>query len=105
MPASSTSVKDEILKWWTAERRFTMESEIATMMYIAEFTNIPVPMIFEYRTSINGNPIRLPDILMQCIRGNMLFDLGGPDMLTGEQKSRVWKTIASIQVCGKCLYK
>ncbi|KAF4627968.1 hypothetical protein G7Y89_g10190 [Cudoniella acicularis] len=97
LPASSTCDQNEILKWWTAERRFTMESEIATMKFIAEFTDIPVPTIFGHRTSIDGNPVKLPYMLMQCIRGNMLFDLGGPSILTGEQKSRIRKSIALIQ--------
>jgi hypothetical protein len=100
LPTSSTSDQNEILKWWTAERRFTMESEIATMKFIAKSTGIPVPTIFGYRTSIDGNPVKLPYMLMQCIRGNMLFDLGGPGILTSEQKSRIRKSIASIQVCG-----
>ncbi len=100
LPACSTLDQGEILKWWTAERRFTMESEIATMKYIEKFTDIPVPTIFGHSTSIDGNPVKLPYMLMQCIRGNMLFDLGGPGILTGEQKSRIRKSIASIQVCG-----
>jgi hypothetical protein len=100
IPASMTSNQNEILRWWTAERRFTMESEIATMKYIAKFTDIPVPTIFGYRTSIDGNPVKLPYMLMQCIRGNMLYDLGGFSILTSEQKSRIRKSIASIQVCG-----
>ncbi|KAH9216041.1 hypothetical protein DL95DRAFT_522932 [Leptodontidium sp. 2 PMI_412] len=82
--ASLTSDQSEIMKWWTAERQFTMESEIATMKYYAECTDIPVPTIFGYRTSIDGNPVKLPYMLMQCIRGNMLFDLGGPGILDDE---------------------
>jgi hypothetical protein len=50
LPASSTSDQNKILKWWTAERQFTMESEIATMKYIAKFTDIPVPTIFGHGT-------------------------------------------------------
>jgi hypothetical protein len=98
LPASSASDQDEILKWWTAERRFTMESEIAAMEFYAESTDIPVPTIFGHRTSIDGNPVKLPYMLMQYIRGNMLFDLGGPGILTDEQKKRIRKSIASIQV-------
>lgn len=103
LPASSTSDQSEILKWWTAERRFTMESEIATMKFIAKSTSIPIPTIFGYRISIDGNPVKLPYMLMQCMRGNMLFDLGGPGILTNEQKSRIRKSIASIQVCRNLL--
>ena len=99
IPASLASDQSETLKWWTAERRFTMESEIATMKYYAECTDIPVPTIFGYRTSIAGNTVKLPYMLMQCIRGNMLFDLGGPGVLNHEQRSRIRKSIALIQVC------
>ncbi|OJD24731.1 hypothetical protein ACJ73_03910 [Blastomyces percursus] len=84
-------------KWWTAERRFTMESEIATMRYIAESTSIPVPKVFGHRTYIKGNPVKLPYMLMECIRGNMLFDLGGPEILTADQRRKIRKSIASIQ--------
>ncbi|KAI9742400.1 MAG: hypothetical protein M1818_003933 [Claussenomyces sp. TS43310] len=97
VPVSSASNENGRLKWWTAERRFTMESEIATMKYITEFTDIPIPTIFGHRTSIEGNPVKLPYMLMQCIRGNMLFDLGGPGILNNEQKSRIRKSIALIQ--------
>ena len=91
-------------KWWTAERKFTMESEIATMRYIAESTNIPVPTVFGHRAYIEGNPVKLPYMLMECIRGNMLFDLGGPEILTADQRRKIRKSIASIQVCGaECL--
>jgi len=105
IPASSTSDDTEIRKWWTAERRFTMESEIATMKHLANVTHIPIPKIFGHMTSIDGNPVKLPYMLMECIRGNMLFDLGGPGILTTEQKCRIRKSIASIQVCAKsCHY-
>jgi len=68
------------------------------MKFIAEFTDILVPTIFGHRISIEGNPVKLLYILMQCIRGNMLFDLRGPSVLTCEQKSRIRKSIALIQV-------
>jgi hypothetical protein len=74
-----------------------MESEIATMKYITKFTDIPVPTIFGRRAFIDGNPVKLPYMLMQGIRGNMLFDLGGPGILTGEQKSRIRKSMASYR--------
>jgi hypothetical protein len=51
-----------------------MESEIATMKYIVEFTTSLVPTIFGFVSSIDGNPVKLPYVLMQCIRGNMLYD-------------------------------
>jgi hypothetical protein len=35
---------------------------------------------------------------MQCIKGNMLYDMGGPDILTCEQKEKIRSSVASIQV-------
>lgn len=86
-------------RWWTYEQQFTMESEIATMKYIAQNTSIPVPTVFGYKIHINGNPVKLPYLLMQCIKVNILYDLGGPDALTDEQNTKLRKSIALIQVC------
>ncbi|KAF1948850.1 hypothetical protein CC80DRAFT_540719 [Byssothecium circinans] len=84
-------------RWWTSEQQFTMESEIATMNFIAQTTDIPVPKVFGYKTCLDGNPVKLPYILMQCIEGNMIFDLGGLDVLTDEQNAKLRDSIASIQ--------
>ncbi|KND89022.1 Altered inheritance of mitochondria protein 9, mitochondrial [Tolypocladium ophioglossoides CBS 100239] len=83
--------------WWTSEQQFTMQSEIATMKYIAKTTNIPVPEVFGYNICVDANPVGLPYMLMHCIEGNMLYDLGGPCILNSEQSERVRKSIASIQ--------
>jgi hypothetical protein len=96
IPMSNASAWDT--RWWTREQQFTMESEIATMKFIAQATDIPVPKVFGYNTRIDGNPARLPYLLMQCIEGNMLFDLGGPDILTDKQRVKIRKSVASIQV-------
>ena len=95
---SSVSNQDEMLESWTDERRFIMESEIATMKHVANSVNV-VPTIFGYKTFINGNPVKLPYILMQCIYGNMMFDLGGLGILNHEQKIKIRRSIASIQAC------
>lgn len=99
-PKSVPSLADpeKIVKWWTENRRYMMESEVATMKYIKSRTKIPVPVVFDYMTVLENNPVRLPFMLMQCIRGNMLFDIGGPDVLTDEQKTIVREAIASTQV-------
>lgn len=83
--------------WWTNERQFTMESEIATMKFISQSTDIPVPRVFAYNTGLEQNPVGLPYLLMECIEGNMLYDLGGPNVLTEEQQIKLRKSIASIQ--------
>ncbi|CRK23650.1 hypothetical protein BN1708_013747 [Verticillium longisporum] len=82
---------------WNSQRRFTMESEIATMIHISSKTNIPIPEVFGYDTSMEGNPAGLPFILMQCIQGNTVFDMGGPQILNSLQKTMVLESIASMQ--------
>ena len=59
-----------------------MESEIATGKFIAQATDILVPKVFGYSTGVDANPVRLPCLLMQCIEGNVVYDVGGPDILT-----------------------
>jgi hypothetical protein len=105
IPASSTSNNTQIRKWQIAKRQFTIESKIEIMKCFANFTNIPIPKIFGHIMSINRNPIKLPYILMKCIRGNMLFDLETSGILITEQKYKVRKSIALIQVYAKsCHY-
>lgn len=75
------------------------QSEIATMKYVAEATTIPVPEIFGYNIDLDMNPVGLSYILMHCIEGNMIFDLGGLEVLNPEQRAKLDQSIASIQVC------
>ncbi|TLD34481.1 Protein kinase-like domain protein [Venturia nashicola] len=83
--------------WWTADRKFILDNEIATLKYLKINTSLPVPSIFAHQTSMESNPVKMPYVLMQCIQGNMLYDLGGPGVLTEEQKEKVRSSIASIQ--------
>ncbi|KAK2750686.1 hypothetical protein FQN57_002759 [Myotisia sp. PD_48] len=91
--------KDDVSSFWTAKQKFKWESEIATMKYLSERMTTPVPAIHGYSTSIDGNPVKVPYMLMQCIEGNILYDLesGGTDALDEEQKRKVRKAVASIQ--------
>ncbi|KAH8882420.1 kinase-like protein [Thozetella sp. PMI_491] len=84
---------------WTEGARLHMESEIATMIYISRYTDIPVPKVFHYNTRTEGNPVKVPYILMECIEGNILPDLipGGRTLLTDEQKAKIRVSVASIQ--------
>jgi hypothetical protein len=88
--------------WWGAYRKWEMESEIATMIHIARTTEIPVPKIYGYNTSIVGNPAKLPYMFMQCIKGNILQDIGGSGAerrLEKDQRVKLKKAVAWIQVC------
>lgn len=84
-----------------------MESEIATMRYVRGQVGggvggegrVPVPKVFGYVMGVEeGNPARLPYVLMECVRGNMLYDLGGLDVLSDEQKGKIRRSVASLQV-------
>jgi hypothetical protein len=66
------------------KQRFTIESEIITIKYYVNITNILIPKIFGHIISIDRNPIKLPYILIEYIRGNILFDLRSPSILTIE---------------------
>ncbi|KAH8742511.1 hypothetical protein BGZ57DRAFT_779476, partial [Hyaloscypha finlandica] len=68
----------------TTKRRFIIESEIIIIKYFVNITYILISKIFGYIISIDRNPIKLPYILIEYIRGNILFDLGGPSILTIE---------------------
>ena len=49
-------------------KQHVMESELATMEYIRQHTDIPVPEVYAFETTSN-NPVKLPYILMECIHG------------------------------------
>jgi isoamyl acetate esterase len=49
-------------------KQHVMESEVATMNYVREHTNIPVPQVYAFELS-SDNPVKLPYILMECIHG------------------------------------
>lgn len=91
-------------KQWTPHELFVMESEIATMKHIANNTEIPVPKVYSYSCTAM-NDVKAPFLLMQCIEGNMLFDLGGPSVLDAEKNLQMCKTLAWIQVRYHCRYK
>jgi hypothetical protein len=101
IPASSTSDNTQIRKWQIAKRQFTIEGKIAIIKCFANFTNILIPKIFGHIISINRDPIKLPYILMEYIRGHILFDLKDSGILITEQKYKVRKSIALIQVYAK----
>lgn len=76
-----------------------MESEIATMKYIANNTEIPVPKVYAHSCTAK-NQVKTPFLLMQCIQGNMLYDLGGQSALDAQKRLQMCQKLAWIQVCG-----
>ena len=65
---------------WTAEQHVQnaakMRSEVDTMCYIREMTDVPVPRVFFVETRVN-NPVGAPYMFMECIMGNSGMDMPG----------------------------
>jgi len=65
---------------WTKERYVEnaakMQSEIDTMAYIRDMTDVPVPQVFFAETKVE-NPVGAPYMFMECIRGNSGMDMPG----------------------------
>ena len=53
-----------------------MQSEIDTMSYVLENTDIPVPRVFAYDTTAK-NPVGAPYIFMECFQGTCAMDMPG----------------------------
>lgn len=98
LPIVSSSYSNSNDNWWTEERWFIMQSEVATMKHIALHTDIPVPEVFAHDTLSDVNPVGLPYVLMHCIEGNTIFDLGGLGKLTLDQNRSLHQSIAFLQV-------
>ena len=65
---------------WTkeqhAENAAKMQSEVDTMCYIREMTDVPVPTVFFAETGVD-NLVGAPYMFMECIRGNSGMDMPG----------------------------
>ena len=59
---------------WTANKAAEMQSEIDTMAFLREHTDIPVPQVFEYETTPN-NKVGAPYMLMECCFGTCAVDM------------------------------
>lgn len=91
--------EEGVMEWsWGIKEKHEMESEIATMTYVREHTQIPIPHVFGYNLRLAENPVNFPYILMECLKGNVYDELisVGP---TEEIWSRVRSILAWVQVC------
>jgi hypothetical protein len=92
------NVAQEVLNAWSPRRRERLKSEIATMRYVAQHSKIPVPTVYGYNTAVEGNPAKLPYILMQCLEGNILYEHPNYDKRSDAEQAKIEKTGAWIQV-------
>jgi len=61
-------------EFWSDEQAEAMKSEVYTMIYIRDHSDIPVPEIFGFDANTD-NPIGAPYIFMECVQGNSIMDL------------------------------
>lgn len=91
--------KEGVMEWsWGEKEKYEMESEIATMAYVREHTQIPIPKVFGYNSRLAGNPVNIPYILMECMKGNAYHELMSVEP-TEEIWSKVRSILAWVQVC------
>jgi len=75
-----------------------MQSEIDTMSFIREYTDIPVPQVFLYDTSAD-NAVGAPYMLMECIKGNSALDVAAhPHKIPAQYHAKYIDAEASIVV-------
>jgi hypothetical protein len=84
--------KDE---YWTEERAKEMQSQIYTVMYIREHSEIPVPEIFAFDITKN-NSFGAPYILMECVMGNCIMDISR--QIPKQYEEKVHVAIVKFQV-------
>ena len=83
---------------WTGESAAALQSEIDTMSFIHEYTDIPVPQVFLYDTGAN-NAVGAPYMLMECIKGNPALDVAAhPNKIPAQYHAKYIEAEASVVV-------
>ncbi|GES94013.1 kinase-like domain-containing protein [Rhizophagus clarus] len=79
-------------------------SEVSTMQYVAQNTNIKVPEVYDWDCTVH-NPIKTPYILMERLPGQHLYRIW--DELTLEERKYVLSQIVDIllELWTKCQFK
>ena len=79
-------------------------SEVSTMKYVAQNTNIKVPEVYDWDFTVH-NPIKIPYILMERLPGQHLYQVW--DELTFEEKKHVLSQIVDtlLELWTKCQFK
>jgi hypothetical protein len=82
---------------WTTESAAAMQSEIDTMSFVREYTDIPVPRVFFYDISAT-NQVRAPYMFMECIRGDSAMDMPANYEIPAQYQAKYKNAEASIVV-------
>jgi hypothetical protein len=72
--AEENFVPKPVTHVWTADEAAEMQSEIDTMSFVRERTDIPIPRVFTYDTTAT-NPVGAPFMLMECVKGTCGMDI------------------------------
>ena len=59
---------------WSSTREAEMQSEIDTVSYVSEFTDIPIPRIFAFDVTAT-NSVGAPYMLIECFKGTCGMDM------------------------------
>jgi len=80
------------------------DSEVATMKYVAQNTNIKVPEVYDWDSTVH-NPIKIPYILMERLPGQHLYRVW--DELIVEEKKCVLSQIIDtlLELWTKCQFE
>lgn len=90
--------KERLSCWKGSTIEPIWSGEVATMKYLQN-SDVPVPKLYGYDMNIETSPVKLPYILMECLNGNMWYDLGGDDIkLTAEEHERLHCSLAKMEV-------
>ena len=81
--------------YWTQERAEGLKSEVSTMIYIREHSDIPVPEVLNFNATLD-NPAAAPYIFMECVRGNSIMDLSRE--VPEQQMDKLHAAVAKFQV-------
>jgi len=82
---------------WTPQAAAAMQSEIDTMSFLRENTDIPVPRVLYWDTSAT-NSVGAPYMFMECIKGNSVMDMPAGYEIPGQYQEKYLNAEASIVV-------
>jgi hypothetical protein len=86
---------------WSTAKAQMMQSEIDTMCYLRDCTDVPVPCVFAFDTTAT-NMVGAPYMFMECVQGTCAVDM--PDSrgdIPEQYKTKFFASEASVLV--RCL--
>lgn len=97
LAAEDNHIPKPISSSWTPEAAAVMQSELDTMSFLRENTDIPIPLIFFSDTSAT-NPAGAPYVFMECIKGDSGMDMPGRYEIPPKYRAKYLEAETSIMV-------